>query len=358
VVPVIPEKQYCDALLSELQHYGSTEPWENRPLQTIFLGGGTPSTFSPQSIGAILESAAALFPLEQGCEITLEANPGTVDQANFAGYHEAGVNRISIGVQSFQPALLKFLGRAHSAQQTRAALALARSTGFENFSCDLIYGNPGQSLAALEADLEAALEFEPPHLSAYNLTFEEGTPFHRAYQAGQIRSLSEDDEIAMAEMVESRLRDAGLERYEISNYAKPGWQSRHNVNYWEAGDYLGIGAGAHSCVSRPGASVSRWSNEKNPARYIGRIEKSGAAVVEEDALEGCRAAGEFMFLGLRMIRGVSLNAFRARFGSHPVELFPQMADWLEGGLMQERAGFLSFTRTGILVANSIFVQLM
>jgi oxygen-independent coproporphyrinogen-3 oxidase len=344
--------------MRELEHYGTTEPWRNRPLQTVFFGGGTPSTFSPRNIGAVLDRAAALFPFVDDCEITLEANPGTVDQPNFAGYRAAGINRISIGVQSFKSEVLSFLGRAHSAQQARNALDLVRRIGFENFSCDLIYGHPGQSLADLKADLDAAMEFDPPHLSAYNLTFEEGTPFQRAYEAGQMHSLSEEDEIAMAELVESRLWEAGLERYEISNYAKRGWHSRHNVNYWRCGDYLGIGAGAHSCWTGKGAVAKRCGNVKSPAQYMRQVEENGSAVEGAETVEGLKAAGEFMFLGLRMTCGVSEAAFRARFARAPRELFPQIADLLDEGLMDARDGFLRLTRKGLLVANSIFVQFL
>jgi oxygen-independent coproporphyrinogen-3 oxidase len=360
VVPVIPEKQYTAALLSELEQYGSADDWRHRPLQSVFLGGGTPSTFAPASIAAILDRAAAIFPLDANCEITLEANPGTIDQKNFAGYRTAGVNRISVGVQSFQPRLLKLLGRAHSANDARKALDLVKQAGFENFSFDLIYANPGQSLAELEADLSAALEFQSPHLSAYNLTFEEGTPFHHDYRAGKLGSLSEDEEIAMAELIESTLRGAGLERYEISNYAKSGWHSRHNVNYWHGGDYLGVGAGAHSYskVSPTGAIGRRWSNEKNPGRYIEQVAKWSQAVVDREEIDAAKAAGEFMFLGLRMTQGVSSDSFRARFGQRPVEFFPGIEDWLEGKLMEEQNGFLRFTPKGLLVANSMFVQFM
>lgn len=360
VVPVIPEKQYTAALLRELEHYGSADDWRNRRLQSIFFGGGTPSTFSPKSIGAILQRAAALFSLEPDSEITLEANPGTVDQENFAGYRQAGINRISLGVQSFQPRLLKFLGRGHSVEDGRKALEVVREAGFDNFSLDLIYANPGQSLAGLQADLDAALGFQSPHLSAYNLTFEEGTPFHHDYRAGKLQSLSEEEEIAMAELIEKRLSAAGLERYEISNYAKPGWHSRHNVNYWRGGDYLGIGAGAHSFRNTNSKSAMgiRWSNEKNPGRYMGEVHESHRAVVEREEIDRIKAAGEFMFLGLRMTWGVSSDAFSARFGQSPAEFFPRIKDWLEGDLMEEENGFLRLSPKGLLVANSIFVQFM
>ncbi|MBI2530945.1 MAG: radical SAM family heme chaperone HemW [Deltaproteobacteria bacterium] len=234
VVPEIPEKQYTEALLRELDHYGSRDEWQNRPVQSIFFGGGTPSTFKPTSIGKILARVAATFPIDADCEITLEANPGTVDQENFFGYRDAGVNRISVGVQSFQPRLLEFLGRAHSAEEARKALEIVRQAGFDNFSLDLMYANPSQTFFELEADLDEALTFQSPHLSAYNLTFEEGTPFGHEYRSGRMKPLSEDEEVAMAELVERKLKEAGLQRYEISNYARPGFHSRHNVNYWRA----------------------------------------------------------------------------------------------------------------------------
>src|SRR5918993_3617159 len=246
VVARIPERDYTDALIRELDHYASAPNWQGRTVQTIFFGGGTPSTFTPSNIGAILERAFSSFPIDSNCEITLEANPGTVDYGYFSGYRAAGVNRISVGIQSFQPRLLKFLGRVHTAEEGRKALEIVRQAGFDNFSFDLIFANPGQTLGELEADLEVAIDYQSSHLSAYNLTFEEGTPFHHEYRCGRMAALTEDEEIAMAELIEDKLRGAGLIRYEISNYALPGRHSRHNVNYWQLGDYLGLGAGAHS----------------------------------------------------------------------------------------------------------------
>src|ERR1700755_570498 len=184
VVAQIPEQSYTDALLRELEFFGSRDEWRGRTVQSIFFGGGTPSTFEPQSIRKLLTSVAATFPLEADCESTLEANPGTVDSEKFFGYRDAGVNRISIGVQSFQPRLLKFLGRAHSAEEARKALGVVREAGFDNFSLDLLYANPSQTLTELENDLETALGFQSPHLSAYNLTIEEGTPFHQEFRNG------------------------------------------------------------------------------------------------------------------------------------------------------------------------------
>ncbi|HEX7232025.1 MAG TPA: radical SAM family heme chaperone HemW, partial [Candidatus Binatia bacterium] len=215
VVAEIPEQAYVDALLSELAHYGELEEWRGRTAQSIFFGGGTPSTFKPESIGKLLAWVAATFPVEGDCEITLEANPGTVDSAKFLGYRDAGINRISLGVQSFQPRLLKFLGRIHGVQEARSALQIVQRAKFESFSLDLIYANPSQTIDELAEDLDRALAFQPPHLSAYNLTFEEGTPFHHEYRVGKMSSLSEDEEIAMTDLIEAKLAAAGLFRYEI-----------------------------------------------------------------------------------------------------------------------------------------------
>ena len=287
VVPEIPETSYTEALVQELNHYAQVDNWHGRTVRTIFFGGGTPSTFLPSSIERILDCAHGLFSIDSDCEITLEANPGTVDRENFAGYRAAGVNRISVGVQSFQSHLLKFLGRVHSAGEAVKALQVIGDAGFKNFSLDLIYANPGQTLQDLEKDLDTAISFQSPHLSAYNLTIEEGTPFHHEYHSGRIRLLSEDVEIAMAELIERRLNDAGLKRYEISNYARPGFHSRHNVNYWQGGDYLGIGAGAHSHnkADTQGPLAQRWSNEKNPGRYMSQVRETSQAVANREAIQ-------------------------------------------------------------------------
>ena len=358
VVPVIPEKSYTDALLRELEYYGAKEEWRARTVQSIFFGGGTPSTFKPASIGKLLAWVAATFPIDADCEITLEANPGTVDRENFFGYRDAGVNRISVGVQSFQTQILKFLGRIHSADEARKALEVVRDAGFDNFSFDLIYANPGQSLRDLEADLAAALTFQSPHMSIYNLTFEEGTPFHQEFRSGRMKPLSEEEEIAMAELIEERLLSAGLHRYEISNYARSGCHSRHNVNYWRCGDYLGLGAGAHSYkrLNLEGVFGQRWSNEKNPGRYITQVAESDHAVGQREEIELAKAAGEFMFLGLRMTDGISTKEFQARFGKPPAIFYPQIANWLEGDFIVEQDGYLRLTKKGLMLANSIFVE--
>ncbi|HEU4342576.1 MAG TPA: radical SAM family heme chaperone HemW [Candidatus Binatia bacterium] len=358
VVAEIPEQAYVEALVREIDYYAGLADWSERRVQSIFFGGGTPSTFHCTSIGSILDRVAGRFQILPDCEITLEANPGTVDRGNFFGYREAGINRISVGVQSFQPRLLKLLGRAHSAEEARKALVTVREAGFENFSLDLIYANPDQTIWELADDLENALSFRSPHLSAYNLTIEEGTPFYHEFRSGRMRPLSEEDEVAMADLIEQRFREAGLERYEISNYARPGFRSRHNLNYWQGGDYLGLGAGAHSYRRNRGNVIGghRWSNEKNPARYMSKIEASGNAVIEREEGDLRKTAGEFMFSGLRLIDGIALDAFFARFGKSPREFYPQISEWLSDGLMETDGARIWLTRRGLMVANSMFVD--
>lgn len=355
----IPEDEYTEALLRELRHYSDTAAWAGRPVKTVFFGGGTPSTFQGSSIGAVLDETGKLFGFDRRPEITLEANPGVVDAGRFHDYRSCGVNRISIGAQSFDPELLRFLGRVHSADETRQALGGIRDAGFDNFSLDLIYGIPGQSVDGVSRDLSQALAYEPPHLSAYNLTIEEGTPFHARYRQGLLRPLDEEVEIEMAERIQGTLADAGLERYEISNYARPGLESRHNLNYWEGGDYLGIGAGAHSHHRRPAEPLGeRWQNERLPTGYMRRTDEAGHAVTERERPELRQAMAECLFTGLRMIGGVSVLRFERRFGTRPEGAFPDVADWLSGGLLVEDDQRLRFGRQGLLLANELFVRLV
>lgn len=354
----IPEEEYTQALLRELRHYSESEAWAGRSVKTVFFGGGTPSTFEGNSIGAVLEQAAKRFGFDEAMEITLEANPGAVDAGRFRDYHRCGVNRISIGAQSFDAELLRFLGRVHSAEETRQALRSVRDAGFENFSLDLIYGIPGQTVDGVSRDLSEALEHEPPHLSAYNLTIEENTPFHARYRQGLLKPLDEDVEIEMADRIQGTLADTGLERYEISNYARPGLESRHNVNYWQGGDYLGIGAGAHSHHRRPDDPLGeRWQNERLPTGYMRLVAKGGHAVVEHEHPESRQAMAECLFTGLRMIDGISVPAFVRRFGTEPEAEFPEITDWLLQGLLVEQGHRLRFASRGLLLANELFVRL-
>jgi len=357
VVAHIPERVYTEALARELEHHAASETWANRSIKTVFFGGGTPSTFGGVSIGTVLDKATGLFHFEEDAEVTLEANPGTVDAGHFRDYHRCGVNRISIGAQTFNARLLKFLGRVHCAQETHQAVRTVRAAGFDNFSLDLIFAMPGQSTDDVRHDLTEALKNEPPHLSAYNLTIEEGTPFYAQHLKGRLNPLDEDTEIEMADEVASTLSNAGLERYEISNYARPGFESRHNVNYWAGGDYLGIGAGAHSFnrgLNDPGGI--RAQNERIPARYMDRIQRTDNAVSEEERPTIRQAMGEHLFTGLRLLRGISIPAFEERFGTTPHDAFPKVTEWLDEGLLAEEREFLRFTEPGLLLVNELFVE--
>lgn len=355
-----PEDEYTGALLRELEWYAERPPFDTAEIATIFFGGGTPSLFEPRTIERILDGIAAARPVTRDVEVTLEANPGTVDRERFAGLRAAGVNRLSVGIQSFQPRLLELLGRRHSVKESRAALAAARAAGFDNLSLDLMYATPTQTLEELEADLTEAAAISPDHVSAYSLIFEPGTPLTKELQAGRIERAPEELEAKMFETVRARLGDAGYAPYEISNHARPGREARHNQAYWRGGPYLGLGAGAHSFS--PGASPAasdarygvRWQNEKDPARYQSTASAQGNAVDTHETLTRAQASGEFCWLGLREERGISETDFAARFDADFRETFPHVADLENEGLLEPRADRLALTPKGQLIADEIF----
>ena len=322
----VPEEQYLDALLRDLEYELSVAP-VNRPLTSIFMGGGTPSLFSGQGIGRLLESVERLVPFEPDIEITLEANPGTADGANFRGYRDGGVNRLSIGVQSLNAAHLKALGRIHDPDEARRAVNLARAAGFDNINLDLMYALPQQTLAEAEADLEQVLALSPEHLSYYHLTLEPNTEFHARPPP------LPDAEIAwsMQEHGQQLLADQGFAQYEVSAYARDGRQCRHNRNYWEYGDYLGIGAGAHGKLSGPGG-ITRRARHKHPRTYQ---ESAGTAKAVQD--DRCIASSELPFEYamnvLRLNDGQPLQQFERRTGQAATMLATPLAearrrDWL------------------------------
>lgn len=273
---------------------------------------------------------------------------------------EAGVNRLSVGIQSFQPRLLELLGRRHSVEESRSALASAREAGFENLSLDLMYATPTQTLEELEADLAEAATIAPEHISAYALIFEPGTPLTREMQAGRVQRAPEELEATMFETVRTRLADAGYAPYEISNHAQPGCEARHNQAYWRGGPYLGLGAGAHSFApsAAPAANDARfgvrWQNEKDPARYRGATTARGHAVDTHETLTRAQAAGEFCWLGLREERGISESDFSFRFNAGFRETFPHVFHLESEGLLEPRAGRLALSPKGQLIADEIF----
>ncbi len=354
-VPRWPEERYVDALCRELTHYAGDPAWSGRPVATIFLGGGTPSLFAPSSIDRVLRAAREYFPRVADLEVSMECNPGTVDDAKLAGYLAVGVERFSFGVQSFQAHHLRTLGRIHDAAQAVDALRAARRAGCENLSLDLIYALPGQTTAEWRADLERARDIGSEHVSAYNLTFEEGTPFHLWRRQGKLAGLDEDTELEMFEVAETMLGEAGFERYEISNYARPGRRSRHNLNYWRGGDYLGLGAGAHGFGRDPAVPFGqRWSNRKSPVAYMAQVEAVGHGREQREQLDRRQAAGEFVFLNLRCRDGFAEGDFVARFGCGLIEEYGHVAGLVDDGLLRFEAGRWRLSRRGLLVADSVF----
>ncbi len=305
----LPEAAYIDALLADLEH-ALPEIW-GRGVGSVFFGGGTPSLFSPDGIDRILAAVRALTPLVLGAEITLEANPGTVEAAKFKGFRDAGVTRLSLGIQSFNPRHLRALGRIHDDAEARRAAELA-ATHFDTFNLDLMYALPGQTLAEARADVDGALAFAPPHLSAYHLTLEPNTPFGHTAPA----NLPDDDLAAdMQAAIEARLADAGMEHYETSAFARPGHACRHNLNYWQFGDYLGIGAGAHSKLSFHDRIVRRM-RVKHPQRYMDAV-AAGTHVTGERRLMRADLSFEFMMNALRLDDGVPVALFTERTGLQP-----------------------------------------
>jgi putative oxygen-independent coproporphyrinogen III oxidase len=301
----IPEARYVDALLADLET-ALPAIWGRR-VHTVFFGGGTPSLFAPEAIDRILAGVRARVALAPDAEITLEANPGTFERARFAGFKAAGINRLSVGVQSFEPKFLSALGRVHDADEARAAAAAAIEI-FGNVNLDLMYALPGQTPADVQNDLDEALRFAPPHLSFYHLTIEPNTLFHRYPPTLPDDETAADIEDAIAET----LGAAGYVHYETSAYAKPGRECRHNVNYWRFGDYLGIGAGAHSKLSFQ-ERVVRQVRHKQPQHYIEEVER-GSPLAEDRTVERGEIGFEFMLNALRLTEGVPVALFAERTG--------------------------------------------
>jgi oxygen-independent coproporphyrinogen-3 oxidase len=347
-----PEAEYTRALVAELAAAAGDDAWRGRSVGTVYLGGGTPSLFSPAAIDDLVDAVARHFALAAAAEITLEANPGTVPVDRLAGYRAAGVNRLSLGAQSFHPRHLATLGRDHDAEDTRAAVAAARAAGLDNVSLDLVFAVPGQTLAEWEADVRAAVALEPAHVSAYGLTYEEGTPFHARRARGRLVPVAEDDEAAMADATVAALEHAGYARYEISSFARPGFASRHNTSYWDGSDYLGLGAGAHSFSRRP-APGWRWSNERTPARYLAAVRTACAARATEEHLTEAQARGEFCFSGLRMTAGLDGEAFRRRFGVALDTAFPHLRGLVAEGLVERIGARVRLTSEGFRHADTV-----
>ncbi len=344
-----PERDYVDAVVRDLEF--SAGCCEGRKPVSVFLGGGTPSLMSVAGIGALLEAVAAVSGLAAGTEITLEANPGAADSRRFAGYRALGVNRLSIGVQSFDDGKLAALGRIHSADEARAAFAMAVEAGFANINIDLMYGLPGQTVQDALSDLARAVSLEPAHISWYQLTIEPNTVFH-----AQPPPLPDDDLTwEMQDHGWDYLAQHGYRRYEVSAWSRPGSACRHNLNYWEFGDYLGVGAGAHGKLSS--GTITRQSRLRVPQSYM-RAAGSAAALATRKTLSEQDCILEFMLNALRLQDGVPLSCFSARTGLAPDTIGAQVDAARSDGLLEQEPTLLQATEKGARYLNDLLQYFM
>jgi oxygen-independent coproporphyrinogen-3 oxidase len=326
----LPEQPYLEALLEDLEHAAATVA--GREIVSVFFGGGTPSLFSAQSIASVLAHARALLPFAPDVEVTLEANPGTVEHGRFADYAVAGVNRISLGAQSFSDRRLAALGRIHASGDIERAVGEVRHAGIANFNLDLMYGLPGQDVAGALTDLERALECEPTHLSHYQLTLEPETPFAKRPPPG----MPDDDATwSMQEACQARLAAAGFEQYEVSGYARTGRRCRHNLVYWQFGDYLGIGAGAHGKVTghEAGSAITRTVRVRHPAAYLCAPDPA-SRIAETRAVPAAERPFEFALNALRLNEGFAVADFERRTGLPGTTLIEPLQQAVQRGLLQ------------------------
>ncbi|MFZ4745750.1 MAG: radical SAM family heme chaperone HemW [Sphingomonas sp.] len=346
----VDQAAWCTALLADLAHEAAMLP--GRTLGSIFFGGGTPSLMPPATVAAIIDAAARHWRVADEVEITLEANPSSVEAANFADLAVAGVNRVSLGLQALDDATLAFLGRAHSVTEGLGALETAQAA-FARLSFDLIYARPDQTPEAWDGELARALSFGTEHLSLYQLTIEPGTKFATLFQQGKLVPLDNDAAADMFESTRTRLSAAGLPAYEISNHARIGAESRHNLTYWRYGDYAGIGPGAHG--RRDGVATVR---HKKPENWLGAVTRNGHGMVSEDVLPARDRAVEALLMGLRLREGVDLEQIAARSGiAEPVNQ-DAVARLAALGLIDHAPPRLTVTERGFGVLDAILTEVV
>lgn len=348
----VPEQRYIDALMADLEQE-LPKIW-GRKVQSVFIGGGTPSLFSPEAIDRLLtEIRSRLFLIPQA-EITLEANPGTVDNLKFQGFKQAGINRLSLGIQSFNDKSLKALGRIHSSATAKAAIQAAREAGFDNFNLDLMYGLPEQTVLQALQDLKTALSFHPTHISWYQLTIEANTLFH--HQPPELM----DDEASWETQTQGQalLAAHGFQQYEVSAYSQIKRQCHHNVNYWEFGDYIGIGAGAHGKISEAmHGTISRYSKQRHPRRYM-ETAHTPEVLSESRLLTQAEVCLEFMLFALRLKAGFPVDLFTA-YTSLPFKLLEKTVnEGIERGLLSLENNHLKTTDTGFRFLNQVVAMFM
>ena len=342
--------------LAALEREITASPEAGRRAGTVFFGGGTPSLLDGHQLARLLETVRATFALEPGAEISVEANPGTLSAAKAADFKTLGVNRVSLGVQSFDDALLARSGRRHTRHEAIAAFELLRAAGFDNLGIDLIHGLPGQSPSIWRRDLAMAIGLGPEHLSLYALGVEAGTPFAADLAAGRLELPGEHEELEMLALASELTTAAGYERYEISNFARPGHRCRHNLDCWRLGAYRGFGAGAHSFLRSP--VPLRLANTPDIDDYVRRTAAGGDAVALREEPSPRQFAGEALMLGLRTADGVDETAFARLHGATPAALFPEVAACgAERGWIVCSGGRVRLTEDGILFSNEIFRSL-
>lgn len=355
-IPVSPTlaDTYAEALLAEVRKI-PPESCQPEIIETIYFGGGTPSLLKTGQVGRILEEAAEYFSLSGDCEITLEANPGTVNFENLKGFRAAGINRLSLGAQSLSDQELTLLGRLHQRRDILEAVTSIRRAGFDNFGLDMIFGIPGQNRESWESSLKEAVSLSPSHLSCYLLQMDENVPLARLIAEGSLKGLSEDEEAELYEVTIETLAENGFHHYEIANFALPGRECRHNLNYWRQGEYLGLGPGAVSFIDG-----RRYRNIPDVRAYIENLSSGISPPREELETMGERElAAEALMLGLRMTAGVDVEKFEERFGVSVFERFCEaIRKGLEDGLLEYQKPILKLARKGLFLSNSIFREMI
>ena len=344
-----PVDEYLQLLKAEMELALAQSQCEK--LSTIYVGGGTPTSLNEKQLTFFTESIAEVLPFDrEDVEFTFEANPGDLSKEKLLILKEAGVNRISFGVQSFQEHLLKAIGRTHKVEDVYTSVEYARQAGFENITIDLMYGLPGQTKQDVMASIKQALELELPHISSYSLIVEPKTVFYNLLQKDKLYLPTQDTEAEMYEMLMDTMEEHGLRQYEISNFAKPGFESRHNLVYWNNDEYYGFGAGAHGYVNG-----ERVSNHGPLKKYMEPLKQGELPRLSVHPVPKNERMEEEMFLGLRKTKGVSLERFRERYNQDAGDVFKdQIEELLERGLIECRDGFLSLTRKGKLLGNEVF----
>lgn len=344
----VPETQYVQALLLDLE--GDLHLLQGRGIETLFIGGGTPSLFSANAIQQLLRGIAERVTLAPALEATMEANPGSAEANKFCAFRDAGINRLSLGIQSFNDSHLQALGRVHTSDQAHAAIEFARRAGFDSFNLDLMHGLPGQTLESAEHDLLTAIGCEPAHLSWYQLTIEPNTVFQKRPPL-----LPVEDELAdIQQRGEQLLAENGYAQYEVSAYSKPDFNCRHNMNYWSFGDYLGIGAGAHGKISFADGRIQRFAKRRQPKEYMAAA--PGQFVGSSRTLQHADIVGEFMMNALRLNNGFTVSQFVARTGFRAAVLTPQLELLQQRGLLQCDSDVVKATDVGRRFLDNVVAE--